>query len=75
MLCETRAPDAPSAIGSDRLKAAIIRCNLKFFFRPADYAVSLAKHYDGEVHFVHVVPEVRANGRAVENSVPGRLLR
>jgi nucleotide-binding universal stress UspA family protein len=30
----------------------------KFSFRAADYAVSLAKHYDGEVHFVHVVPEV-----------------
>lgn len=30
----------------------------KFSFRAADYAVALAKHYDGEVHFVHVVPEV-----------------
>jgi nucleotide-binding universal stress UspA family protein len=30
----------------------------KFSFRAADYAVALAKHYDGEVHFVHVVPEM-----------------
>lgn len=30
----------------------------KFSFRAADYAVALAKHYDGKVHFVHVVPEV-----------------
>lgn len=30
----------------------------KYSFRAADYAVSLAKHYKGEVNFVHVVPEV-----------------
>ncbi len=30
----------------------------KYSFRAADYAVSLAKHYEGEVNFVHVVPEV-----------------
>lgn len=30
----------------------------EFSFRAADYAVALAKHYGGEVHFVHVVPEV-----------------
>ena len=29
----------------------------RFSFRAADYAVALAKHYGGEVHFVHVVPE------------------
>lgn len=28
----------------------------KFSFRAADYAVSLARHYDGEVHFLHVIP-------------------
>ena len=30
----------------------------KFSFRAADYAVALAKHYDGNVHFLHVIPEV-----------------
>lgn len=29
----------------------------KFSFRAADYAVSLARKYEGEVHFLHVVPE------------------
>jgi nucleotide-binding universal stress UspA family protein len=28
----------------------------KFSFRAADYAVAVARHYDGEVHFLHVVP-------------------
>lgn len=28
----------------------------KFSFRAADYAVALARHYDGEVHFLHVIP-------------------
>lgn len=30
----------------------------RFSFRAADYAVALAKRYEGEVHFVHVVPDV-----------------
>ena len=30
----------------------------KYSFRAADYAVALARHYDGEAHFLHVVPEV-----------------
>lgn len=30
----------------------------KYSFRAADYAVALARHYGGEVHFMHVVPEV-----------------
>jgi nucleotide-binding universal stress UspA family protein len=30
----------------------------KFSFRAADYAVALAKHYDSEVHFLHVIPGV-----------------
>jgi nucleotide-binding universal stress UspA family protein len=29
----------------------------KFSFRAADYAVALARHYDSEVHFLHVIPE------------------
>jgi nucleotide-binding universal stress UspA family protein len=29
----------------------------KFSFRAADYAVSLARKYEGEVHFLHVMPE------------------
>jgi nucleotide-binding universal stress UspA family protein len=29
-----------------------------FSFRAADYAVALAQHYDGEVHFLHVIPGV-----------------
>jgi nucleotide-binding universal stress UspA family protein len=28
----------------------------KFSFRAADYAVALARHYEGEVHFLHVIP-------------------
>jgi nucleotide-binding universal stress UspA family protein len=28
----------------------------KFSFRAADYAVALARHYDGEVHFLHAIP-------------------
>jgi nucleotide-binding universal stress UspA family protein len=28
----------------------------KFAFRAADYAVALARHYDAEVHFLHVIP-------------------
>jgi nucleotide-binding universal stress UspA family protein len=28
----------------------------KFAFRAADYAVALGRHYDGEVHFLHVIP-------------------
>ncbi len=28
----------------------------KFAFRAADYAVSLGRHYDAEVHFLHVIP-------------------
>ena len=28
----------------------------KYSFRAADYAVAVAKHYDGEVHFLHVIP-------------------
>lgn len=28
----------------------------KFSFRAADYGVALARHYDGEVHFLHVIP-------------------
>jgi len=28
----------------------------KYAFRAADYAVALAKHYGGEVHFLHVIP-------------------
>ncbi|HEY7698275.1 MAG TPA: universal stress protein [Vicinamibacteria bacterium] len=28
----------------------------KFAFRAADYAVALARHYDSEVHFLHVIP-------------------
>jgi nucleotide-binding universal stress UspA family protein len=30
----------------------------RFSFRAADYAVALARHYDGEVHFLHVIPQV-----------------
>lgn len=30
----------------------------RFSFRAADYAVALAQHYDGEVHFLHVIPGV-----------------
>lgn len=30
----------------------------EFSFRAADYAVAIAKHYDGEVHFLHVIPGV-----------------
>ncbi|MGH9324527.1 MAG: universal stress protein [Vicinamibacteria bacterium] len=29
----------------------------RFSFRAADYAVALGRHYDGEVHFLHVVPK------------------
>jgi nucleotide-binding universal stress UspA family protein len=28
----------------------------KFAFRAADYAVALGRHYDAEVHFLHVIP-------------------
>ncbi len=28
----------------------------KYAFRAADYAVALARHYDAEVHFLHVIP-------------------
>ncbi len=28
----------------------------KYSFRAADYAVALARHYDSEVHFLHVIP-------------------
>jgi nucleotide-binding universal stress UspA family protein len=28
----------------------------KFAFRAADYAVALARHYEAEVHFLHVIP-------------------
>jgi nucleotide-binding universal stress UspA family protein len=28
----------------------------KFSFRAADYAVAFARHYEGEVHFLHVIP-------------------
>jgi nucleotide-binding universal stress UspA family protein len=28
----------------------------KFSFRAADYAVALGRHYDAEVHFLHVIP-------------------
>ena len=28
----------------------------QFSFRAADYAVGLARHYDGEIHFLHVTP-------------------
>jgi nucleotide-binding universal stress UspA family protein len=29
----------------------------KFSFRAADYGIAIARHYGGEVHFLHVIPE------------------